>query len=122
MEPFVPVEFECIQDLSSNFKIRLKDNAAHLYNMSPLTINFSYSDNQLKFVQVFISYTNKEPTPQANNGTYVNPTQIKLMGTLMDPKTGKTSFDKDWLYLTVVSQNQGFRIKMVAKFKEDAHA
>lgn len=44
------------------------------------------------------------------------------MGTLLDPKTGKTSFDKDWLYLTVVSQNQGFRIKMVAKFKEDAHA
>tara|TARA_B110000285_G_scaffold133654_1_gene149867 strand:+ start:632 stop:916 length:285 start_codon:yes stop_codon:yes gene_type:complete len=91
-------------------------------NVSPLTINFSYSDNQLKFVQVFISYSSKEPCAQHNNGVYVNPTQIKLMGTHCDPKTGKTLFDKEWLYITVDSQNQGFRIKMLAKFKEDAHA
>jgi hypothetical protein len=44
------------------------------------------------------------------------------MGTHADPKTGKTSFDKDWLYITVDSQNQGLRIKMLAKFKEDANA
>ena len=44
------------------------------------------------------------------------------MGTLADPKTGKTSFDKDWLYVTIISQYQGFRIKMLAKFKEDPQA
>ena len=44
------------------------------------------------------------------------------MGTLIDPKTGKSSFDKDWLYLTVDSQTQGLKIKILAKFKEDVHA
>lgn len=44
------------------------------------------------------------------------------MGTLANPKTGKTSFDKEWLYFTVISQNQGFRIRVLAKFKEDPHA
>ena len=40
----MPFEFECIKDLSANFKIRLKDN------ISPLMINFGYSDNLMKFV------------------------------------------------------------------------
>ena len=87
-----------------------------------MTINFCYRDNEVKFVQVYISYSNKEPSAHHNSGTYVNPAQIKLMGTHADPKTGKTSFDKDWLYITVDSQNQGLRIKMLAKFKEDANA
>ena len=44
LEPQAPFEFECIKDLSANFKIRLRDN------ISPLTINFGYSDNLMKFV------------------------------------------------------------------------
>ena len=84
-------------DIQLNLKIKVLERPA------PLKIFFSYPDAPAsKSVSLYTSHEVKEPSPHHNGGAYHNPASILLGGTT-DAKSGKCTFEKQWLYMTLCS-------------------
>lgn len=78
---------------------------------------YSPSNTENKLVQVFVSHFNKEPCEERNSNTYTNPSVIPVPGNKLNKSSGKYTFERDWVYFTVLSTNSDVRIRVVARFK-----
>lgn len=67
-----------------------------------------------------MSHDNKEPSATSNSGSLLNPERYDHKTTFKDPKTGKLSYDKQYLYLTLINgASNNLRIRITPQFKSD---
>lgn len=109
-----PAEFDIFKNISLNLKLRLYEKPG------PLTLTFTYRSSAMaKSVMLYVSHTTKEPTQHSNMASHIlsrSPMKIKVAGQI-DPKTQKQIFEKQWLYMTLVyDQEEDCSLKIAAKF------
>lgn len=118
-----------------NFKINLVDKDAplkvfvtYLQPVSASTLPgtlathsspLSSTLEQNKVVEAFLSHMNKEPTEDRNTSCFVNPQVILVGGNKINKQSGKLSFEKDWVYISLKSTGSDIRVRLNPRFKSD---
>lgn len=97
------------------YRVRLQDK------MAPLKVNLSFPNGSKKSNQILVFYSteHKEPGKSPSDHPEMNKTLITLNG-VVNPKTQKLVFDKPFLYVCVIAQQDDpAAIKIMARFRED---
>ena len=109
------LEHYLVKDIPLNLKLKLEQM------LSPLNFFISYPQAAAsKRVHFFLSHSNKEPSLGNHEWKYLNPTTVKVDGTIKDLKLGCHVFEYEWIYLTVISETDQ-RIKINPRFKQNIY-
>lgn len=107
-----PREFHLVQNMVLNLKIKVQDKNP------PLKVFISYPNSpSVKNVTIYTSNDVKEPNAQSHVSYYSNPRCIELKG-IIDSKSGKSAFPKQWFYLAIESNTERCAVRINCVFKE----